>query len=150
MMKSKTPIIAVFIGLSGSGPIFVFDDSKAICNQTKSEMSDSPQPHLRFLHSEELREKTIEVLDKLEQTEDPTQCRDALGDLVVELTHTGLDYFFIKPLELAKVGFIPRQSANLGMTGARKVMGTMIRRIIGGMDKDQLLIISGYIRQLMH
>lgn len=113
-------------------------------------MNDFPKPYLRFLHSEELREKTIEVLDTLEQAEDPTQYRAALGDLVVELTNTGMDYFFIKPLELANVGFVSRQSANLGMAGALKVMGTMMRRIIGGMDKDQLLIICRYIRQLMH
>ena len=113
-------------------------------------MSDNPKPHLRFLHSEELRKKTIEVLERLEQTEDPTQYRDALGDLVVELTNTGMDYFFIKPLELAKVGIVTQKSANLGMAGTRRVIGPIIRRIIGGMDKSQLLIICGYIRQLMH
>ena len=64
-------------------------------------MSDTSKPHLRFILSEELREKTIEVLDTLEQNEDPIQYRDALANLVVELTNTGIDYFFIKPLELA-------------------------------------------------
>jgi hypothetical protein len=113
-------------------------------------MSKSPKPYIRFLHSEKLREKTIEVLDKLEQAEDPTQYRDELGGLVVELTNTGMDYFFINPLEMAKVGFVAKQSANLGMAGALRVMGTMIRRIIGSMDKNQLLIICGYIRQLMY
>ena len=113
-------------------------------------MSDPPMPSIRFLHSEELREKTIELLDMLEQTDNPKQYRGALGDLVVELTNTGLDYFFVKPLELAKVGFVTRKSANLGMGGVKRLMGSTIRRIIGGMDKDQLLIICGFIRQLMH
>lgn len=112
-------------------------------------MGVSQKPYIRFLHSEKLREKTINVLDTLEQAEDPKQYRDELQDLVVELTDTGLDYFFIKPLELAKVGFVTKRSAKLGIAGAQRVMGKVIRRIIGGMDKNQLLVISSYIRQLM-
>ena len=112
-------------------------------------MSDTHKPYLRFLHSEELRKKTIQVLETLEQTDDPTQYRNRLGDLVVELTNAGMDYFFIKPLKLAKVGFVTQKSARLGMAGTRRVMGPIIRRIVGGMDKSQLLIICDYIRQLM-
>ena len=113
-------------------------------------MSVSHKPYIRFLHSDELRKKTINVLDALEQAEDPKQYRDELRDLVVELTDTGLNYFFIKPLELAKVGFVTQRSAKLGIAGAQRVMGKVIRKIIGGMDKNELLIISSYIRQLMH
>lgn len=90
------------------------------------------------------------MLNKLEYSEDPKQYRNALGELIVELTNTGMDYFFIKPLELAKVGFIAQKSAEIGMAGIRRVMGPTIRKVIGGMDKSQLLIICGYIRQLMN
>ncbi|MEE4380255.1 MAG: hypothetical protein V2J55_22435 [Candidatus Competibacteraceae bacterium] len=121
-------------------------------NQTKrtQKVSEPHKPYLRFLHSEALRKKTLELLDTLEQAEDPKQYRDELGDLIVELTDTGMDYYFIKPLELAKVGFVTQQSAKIGIAGAERVIGSVIRKIIGGMDKDQLLIISSYIRQLMH
>ena len=112
-------------------------------------MSDTSKPQIRFILSEELREKIIEVLDTLEQKEDPTQYRETLANLVVELTNTGIDYFFIKPLELAKVGFMTQKSATLGMAASRRVISPIIRRIIGGMDKSQLLIICSYIRQLM-
>lgn len=113
-------------------------------------MSYNSKTHIRFLLSEELREKTIEVLATLEQAENPKQYRGILGDLVVELTNAGMDYFFIKPLELAKVGFVTQKTANLGMAGTQRVMGPIIRRVIGGMDKNQLLIICNYIRELMN
>lgn len=113
-------------------------------------MSVSHKPYIRFLHSEELRTKSIKVLDALEQAEDPKQYRDELRDLVIELTDVGLDYFFIKPLALTKVGFVTQRSAKLGIAGAQRVMGKVIRKIIGGMDSDQLLVISSYIRQLMN
>ena len=42
-----------------------------------------------------------------------------------------------------------QQTANLGVAGATRIMAPMIRNIIGRLDQDQLLSISGYIRQLM-
>lgn len=105
-------------------------------------------PYLRFYHSEVLRTKTHTVLTALEEAPDPTQHRDALGDLVVELSDAGLNYFFMSPLKLAKPGFIVEQSASLGMAGARQVLGSVARNIISRMDKPQLLSVSASIRQL--
>ena len=80
----------------------------------------SKLPSLRFCYSAELHAKTIDLLDTLENAEDPTQHSDALGELVVELTDTGMDYYFLKPLQLVQVGFVVQQSANLGMGRRRQ------------------------------
>jgi hypothetical protein len=109
----------------------------------------SSKPFLRFYHSEVLRKRTLSVLSTLEQAEDATAHREALANVVVELTNSGLDYYFMKPLKLAKAGFIVQQSANLGLAGAQQVMGSVIRNIIGRMDRPQLLSVRGSIRQLM-
>jgi hypothetical protein len=115
--------------------------------------SEAPQskgkPFLRFYHSEALRKKTLSVLNTLEQAQDATHHRNALADIVVQLTNSGMDYYFMKPLKLAKAGFIVQQSANLGLAGAQQVMGAVIRNIIGLMDRPQLLSVCGSIRQLM-
>lgn len=105
-------------------------------------------PFLRFYHSEGLRTKTHAVLTALEDAADPTQHRDALGELVAELSDAGLNYFFMSPLKRAKPGFIVEQSASLGMAGARQVLGSVARNIISRMDKSQLLSVSASIRQL--
>ena len=89
------------------------------------------------------------MLGTLEQAQDVTAHRDALADVVVELTNSGMDFYFMKPLKLAKAGFIVQQSANLGLAGAQQVMGSVIRNIIGRMDGPQLLSVCGSIRQLM-
>ena len=75
--------------------------------------------------------------------------RAELGDLVVELTNSGMDYCFLKPLLLAKVGFVVQQSANLGVAGATRIMAPMIRNIIARLDRRQLLVVADYIRHLM-
>lgn len=106
-------------------------------------------PFLRFYHSEALRTKTLAVLTTLEDAPDPTKYRDALAKLIVELNDAGMNYYFIRPLKLAKPGFIVEQSASLGMAGALQVIGSVVRNIIGRMDKPQLLSISASIRQLI-
>ena len=109
----------------------------------------SGKPFLRFYHSEELHEKTILMLDTLESARDPTAHRNAFAELAVELTHSGLHYYFIKPLKAAKAGFVLEQSASVGMVGVQQVIGTVIRNIVGRMDAPQLLSISNSLRQFM-
>ena len=109
----------------------------------------STQPFLRFYHSASLRAKTLAVLATLEKAEDSRQHRGALADIVVELTDSGMEYYFLRPLKLAKAGFFVQQSANLGMAATTRVLGAVIRNIIGGMDNPQLLSVCSYIRQLM-
>lgn len=113
-------------------------------------MSRSTKPSLRFFYSDTLHARILQFLDALEQAEDPTKHANSLGDLVVELTDTGMDYYFLKPLELAGVGFVLRQSASLGTAGAVKVIGSVTRKIIGRLDGPQLLSIGAYLRKLMH
>lgn len=107
------------------------------------------KPFLRFYHSEVLRKETLSLISALELADDPATHRDALASLVVKLTNSGMDYYFMKPLKLAKPGFLVEQSANLGMVGVQQVMGTFIRQVVGRMESPQLLSVCGSIRQLM-
>ncbi|QSI77169.1 hypothetical protein [Niveibacterium microcysteis] len=109
----------------------------------------SEKPFLRFYHSEALRQKTLELLALIEGADDPGEHGVALADLVVELMNSGMDYFFMQPLKESKAGFIVQQSANLGLTGAQQVIGSVIRKIIQRMDAAQLVSVSGSIRRLM-
>lgn len=111
--------------------------------------ASSSKPFLRFYHSEGLRKKTLLLLGTLEQAKDATAHRDALADVVVELTNSGMDFYFMQPLKRAQAGFILEQSANLGMTGVQQVMASVIRQIIGRMEGPQLLSVCSSIRQLM-
>jgi hypothetical protein len=88
------------------------------------------------------------VLDTLEQAHDATAHSDALADLVLALTNSGMDFYFMKPLKLAKAGFIMEQSANLGMAAVQQVMASVIRQIIGRMESPQLLSVCSSIRHL--
>lgn len=107
------------------------------------------EPSLRFHYPVALRKKILGVLERIETSQDPTRHRQALADIVVELTRTGMDAYFMKPLKLAKAGFVTEQSANLGMAGAVQVISSVIRNIVGGMGSPQLLSVCKSIRLFM-
>jgi hypothetical protein len=112
-------------------------------------MPNAAKPSLRFFHSAPLRTRTLKLLAAIDHDPDPTQHAPALAALVVALTEAGLDYYFLKALTLAKVGFVARQTANFAMASALRIMSPMIRSILGSTDGAQLRIISRHIRQLM-
>lgn len=101
---------------------------------------------MRFYYSKTLQKKTHAVLDALEAAPDHPQHGKAVADLVSELIEAGMDYYFLKALKLAKVGFVAEQSARLGMSGAVKLISSLSQKYIVGMDKTQLLIVARHIR----
>jgi hypothetical protein len=106
------------------------------------------EPFLRFHHSLDLRAKTDAVLAALEDGPDDAGHGTALADLVAELTGAGMDYYFLRPLRLAQVGFVAEQSARLGMSGAVKLISSVSRRFIVRMDREQLLVVAMHLRAL--
>ncbi len=129
--------------------------TSAVKRRSPSRSTAKPRPvakekhFLRFTHSDELHAKTLAVLAALEQAPDPEKHRDALADAVVQLTNAGMDAYFMRPLARAKAGFIVQQSARLGLAGSMQVMGSVIRNIVGHMDRDQLLSVCGSVREFM-
>ena len=113
------------------------------------ELPPSDTPFLCFYHSKSLRANTLAVLTTLEQAKDCTRYSNALTEIVLELTDSGLEYYFLRPLKLANVGFVVEQSAQLGMGSVKRVMAPVIRNIIGHLDSRQLLMVCQHIRQLM-
>ena len=107
------------------------------------------KPFLRFHHSHELRVKTLEVLLAVENAEKATAYSAVLTELVLELTDSGMDQYFLQSLKATKANFVVQQSAAVGLAGVQKVMGTVIRNILGRMDDRQLLVVCGSIRRFM-
>ncbi|CAN5320823.1 hypothetical protein BH11PSE10_BH11PSE10_13780 [soil metagenome] len=116
---------------------------------SKSAVQPVSKPFLRFHHSHELRVKTLEILVAVETAEKPTVYSGELTELVLELTDHGMDQYFLQSLKATKANFVVQQSAALGLAGVQKVMGTVIRNILGRMDDRQLLVVCSSIRQFM-
>ena len=115
---------------------------------TKAKATTSTGPSLRFYHSEVLREKTNTVLSALEAQPGHPHHGEAIADLVTHLIQAGMDYYFLKPLKQAEVGFVAEQSARLGISGAVKLVSSVSRKFIIRMDQTQLLVVATHIRSL--
>jgi hypothetical protein len=107
------------------------------------------KPYLRFYHPASLRAETLAVLLAIEEADDPLPHRPALADLAAKLMDSGMDYYFLRPLRLAKVGFVVEQSAHLASAGATRVLASVTRNILQRMDRHQLLVVCSHVRQLM-
>jgi hypothetical protein len=55
----------------------------------------------------------------------------------------------VKAVQAARVGFMAEQSTKLGIASMLRVLGPVIRRIIGAMDANQLRGVTSHIRHLM-
>ncbi len=109
----------------------------------------SDTPSLRFFHSQALREETLAVLDALEAAENPRAHAKALAALVGKLTESGLDYYFMRPLEEARAGLVLEKTARLGIGGATRMLGPLLGNVLGRLDGNQLRAIAAHIRHLM-
>lgn len=114
-----------------------------------AQIAPTTQPFLRFYHSEALRVRTFKVLETVENCPDPTAHCTALTDLILELVDSGMDYYFLRSLKGTGAGFVAQQSASLGLVGVQKVMGTVIRNVLGRMSGPQLLSVCATLRELM-
>ncbi len=121
----------------------------AVKRTVKTPADLGAEPFLRFHHSKALRAKTIKVLKIVETAEHATDHATQLTELILELTECGMDQYFLQSLKATKANFVVQQSAALGLSGVQRVMGTVIRNIIGHMDDRQLLSVCSSIRQFM-
>ena len=104
---------------------------------------------LRFPLPPALRTRMLKILAKIDGDADPTKHTDDLCALVLTLTETGMDHYFLKAVADAKLGFVARQTAGLGVAGAMRVMAPIVRSVLGGADAAQLRGVSKHIHGLM-
>jgi hypothetical protein len=121
--------------------------AKKTASKTPAQKSGE-EPSLRFHHSQALRKKTLKVLDALEAEPDHPDHGATLADLVTELIEAGMDYYFLRGLKSADVGFMAEQSAKLGMTGAVTLLSSVSRKFIVRMEPQQLVAVAAHIRTL--
>lgn len=105
-------------------------------------------PSLRFHISPELWARTLALLDALEAAPGRAGHRESLADLAAEFTDVGLDYYYLKALKKAEVGFVVEQSARLSLSGASKLISTVSRKFIVRLNDDQLVVVARHIREM--
>lgn len=113
-----------------------------------SRAATAAQPSLRFHYPESLRAKTRAVLEALEAAPERPGHAEAMAQVVSELVDAGMDYYFMRALRQADVGFVAEQAARVGLSGALTLVNSMSRKYIVRMGSAQLLVVARHIREL--
>jgi hypothetical protein len=107
------------------------------------------KPHLRFHYPVGLHAETIAVLTAIEEGPDTPKHHEAIAGIAARLIDAGMDYYFLRPLRLGKVGFVVEQSAGIASAGASRILATVTRNVLLRMNRTQLLAVCAHIRHLM-
>lgn len=109
----------------------------------------SAHPRVAFSISPELGERVEAVIEKLRSDSIPKAHVGELVEVVLEMTEVGLEYYYLRPLEVAGVGMMLRSSAKLGIAAAGKSTPMIVRTVVGGMSNDQLLKIANFLDEIL-
>lgn len=69
--------------------------------------------------------------------------------VVLELTESGLDYYFLEPLRRARVGAMGMTTARLGIATAGRAISPLVRRVMSSLDEEQILSIADFVDELL-
>ena len=100
---------------------------------------------MAFELAPELLAKTEAIIGKLRSADDQRAYSKELIEVILELTETGLGAYYLRPLEIAKVGFASRSAAKVGIAAASKGIPVIVRRVIGKMSGEQLLTVAEFV-----
>ena len=90
-----------------------------------------------------------EVLAALRTDPSNRQAIADLIDMILDLTDTGLAYFFLHPLELVGVGAIRRKGAEVALGTAGRVLPSVVRSTVGSMSENQILQLVDFIETIV-
>ena len=94
---------------------------------------------VRVRHSAQLHQRTLAVLEALEQADDPMEHSEALANLIVDLTSNAFEYCFMQPLRLTKPGFFLERTASLGLAAVHQIIGPVIHQVIEHMEASDIV-----------
>jgi hypothetical protein len=104
---------------------------------------------LAFEVPSELCRRTEEVIEAIRKSADPQPHAQELIEVIIELTRTGLDSYFLLPLKRARVGSVNYGSAKLGVAAAGKSLPVLVRKVVGSVSSEQLLEIVDFLDQIL-
>ena len=102
-----------------------------------------------FEISEDQYDRVLETVEALRADPGDRAVVGNLIDLVLDLTDTGLSYFFLHPLELAGVGALRRKGVEVAIGTAGRVLPSVVRSTISSMSDSQLVKIADFMERMV-
>lgn len=74
---------------------------------------------------------------------------DRMLDATLVMADELLNFFFMRPLETARVGSMTKGAVSMGIRTGMGIISKLAKRAFAGMEKDQLLLFADYLDSLI-
>ncbi|ABM19456.1 hypothetical protein [Marinobacter nauticus] len=109
------------------------------------------QSHIVAPIPDELRTRALYTVSELkDRGKADKQAIDQLYELIVELTESGLDFFFLEPLRRLNAGSMMMGMAKMGISSMLKGSKMVIHKVLKKLDDRSLAAILDFIEEIIH
>ena len=102
-----------------------------------------------FRISPELMDRAQAAVAAVRADPSKKQTVKELVKVILEMTDTGLDYYFVEPLRRARVGTMGMSTARLGIAAAGRGIPPIVRRVLTSLSEQQLLSIADFLDEIL-
>ena len=109
----------------------------------------STQKYLGFPIDPELLVRIEELIEIVKEAENKRKYALKIYGVITELSDSGLDYFFVQPLQRAKIGRLKLKAIKMALSTGTKSIFAVGKSIIKTMSNDQLMLIIDLFEESM-
>ncbi|HSM51837.1 MAG TPA: hypothetical protein VLA75_10585 [Thermoanaerobaculia bacterium] len=107
------------------------------------------EPHLVAAVDPELARAARELARRIGAAERPRELRREGAEMVLRLTEAGLAAFYLRPVETLGLGALANGTVAVGLRSAQAGIGLFVRRLVDGLDDEQLRGMASAIEHLL-
>ncbi|MEA1079565.1 hypothetical protein [Marinobacter qingdaonensis] len=109
------------------------------------------QSHIVAPIPDELRSRALSTVTELRNRgKADKQAIDQLFELIVEMTDSGLDFFFLEPLRRLNASSMLMGMARVGISSMLKGSKMVVHKVLKKLDDRSLAAILDFIEEIIH
>ncbi|GAA3587088.1 hypothetical protein GCM10022265_38970 [Marinobacter xestospongiae] len=109
------------------------------------------QSHIVAPIDDELRTRALYTVGEIRNRgKADKEAIDQLYNLIVDLTESGLDFFFLEPLRRLNAGSMVMGMARMGIGSMLKGSKMVVHKVLKKLDERSLVSILDFIEEIIH
>ncbi|MDL0430643.1 hypothetical protein QPM17_05875 [Marinobacter sp. TBZ242] len=109
------------------------------------------QSHIVAPIPDELRTRALYTVEELrERGKADKEAIDKLFELIVDMTDSGLDFFFLEPLRRLNASSMMMGMARMGISSMLKGSKMVVHKVLKKLDDRSLAAILDFIEEIIH
>ena len=106
--------------------------------------------YAKYPISEELHKKVNDIFETIKENPEGKEKREAVYQIVFELTNEGLDYFFSHSLRIIGMNILAQKAISAGMNTVKKTVKLLSKRFIRKFNDKQLFATIEFIEAFVN